>query len=53
MGFTSADYWLIALMSMLVIASLAVFYKPIHAVIVFGAFSDHMSWLLLNTPDLA
>jgi energy-converting hydrogenase B subunit D len=57
MGFTSADYWLIALMSMLVIASLAMYFikNLIHAVIVFGAFSLIMVvvWLLLNTPDLA
>lgn len=57
MGFTSVDYWLIALMSMLVIASLAMYFikNLIHAVIVFGAFSLIMVvvWLLLNTPDLA
>lgn len=57
MGFTSADYWLIALMSILVIASLAMYFikNLIHAVIVFGAFSLIMVvvWLLLNTPDLA
>lgn len=57
MGFTTVDYWLIALMSILVIASLAMYFikNLIHAVIVFGAFSLIMVvvWLLLNTPDLA
>jgi energy-converting hydrogenase B subunit D len=57
MGFTTVDYWLIALMSILVIASLAMYFIKdlIHAVIVFGAFSLIMVvvWLLLNTPDLA
>jgi len=57
MGFTTEDYWLIALMSILVIASLAMYFirNLIHAVIVFGAFSLIMVviWLLLNTPDLA
>ncbi|HOQ08105.1 MAG TPA: DUF4040 domain-containing protein [Clostridiales bacterium] len=57
MIFTADDYWLIALMSILVIASLAMYFikNLIHAVIVFGAFSLIMVviWLLLNTPDLA
>ncbi|NLH97711.1 MAG: DUF4040 domain-containing protein [Clostridiaceae bacterium] len=57
MVFTAEDYWLIALMSILVIASLAMYFIKdlVHAVIVFGAYSLIMVviWLLLNTPDLA
>lgn len=57
MVFTAEDYWLIALMSILVIASLAMYFikNLVHAVIVFGAYSLIMVviWLLLNTPDLA
>ena len=57
MDFIAADYWLIALMSILVVASLAMYFikNLIHAVIVFGAYSLVMVviWLLMNTPDLA
>jgi len=57
MVFTAEDYWLIALMSILVIASLAMYFIKdlVHAVIVFGAYSLIMVviWLLPNTPDLA
>ena len=56
MDFIAADYWLIALMSILVVASLAMYFikNLIHAVIVFGAYSLVMVviWLLMNTPDL-
>ena len=57
MDFIAADYWLRALMSILVVASLAMYFikNLIHAVIVFGAYSLVMVviWLLMNTPDLA
>ena len=57
MDFIAADYWLIAPLSILVVASLAMYFikNLIHAVIVFGAYSLVMVviWLLMNTPDLA
>lgn len=57
MQFTSIDYFIIVLLTTLVIASLAMYFIKdlLHAVIVFGAYSLIVAliWLLMNTPDLA
>lgn len=57
MNFTYVDYWLIALLSILVVASLAMYFIKdlLHAVIVFGIYSIIMAiiWLQMNSPDLA
>lgn len=57
MEFTYVDYFLIVLLSTLVIASLAMYFIKdlLHAVIVFGVYSLIVAliWLLMNTPDLA
>ena len=57
MNFIAADYEIMVLLLILVVASLAMYYikDMMHAVIVFGAYSLMMAlvWLLMNTPDLA
>lgn len=57
MYFEVSDYWLIILLSILVVAALAMYFLKnlMHAVIVFGAYSVTMAliWLVLDTPDLA
>ena len=57
MHFISTDYWIMILLSILVVASLAMlFIKDLmHAVIVYGAYSLIVAliWLQMNTPDLA
>ena len=57
MYFEAFDYWLIALLIILVVAALAMYFLKnlMHAVIVFGAYSVTMVvvWLTMNTPDLA
>ncbi|NLV62055.1 MAG: DUF4040 domain-containing protein [Clostridiaceae bacterium] len=57
MYFEAFDYWLMALMIILVVAALAMYFLKnlMHAVIVFGAYSVTMVlvWLTMNTPDLA
>ncbi|HEY8499509.1 MAG TPA: hydrogenase subunit MbhD domain-containing protein [Clostridia bacterium] len=53
----ASDYWLMALLVMLVVAALAMYFLKnlMHAAIVFGAYSMTMVlvWLTMNTPDLA
>lgn len=57
MYFEASDYWIMVLLLILVVASLAMYFikNLMHAVIVFGAYSLTMAliWLLMNTPDLA
>ena len=57
MHFIVANYWIIVLLFILVIASLAIFFikKLKHAIIIYGAYSLTMAliWLQMNTPDLA
>lgn len=57
MGFIAVDYWIMALLFILVVASLAIFFIKdlIHAVIIYGAYSLTMAliWLQMNSPDLA
>lgn len=57
MYFVAADYVIMVLLLILVVASLAMYYIKdlMHAVIVFGAYTLTMAliWLLMNTPDLA
>jgi uncharacterized MnhB-related membrane protein len=57
MHFIVADFWIIALLLILVIASLAIYFikNLIHAIIIYGAYSLTMAliWLQMNTPDLA
>lgn len=57
MTFVAADYWIMALLLILVVASLAMYFIKdlLHAVIVYGAYSLIMAiiWLQMNTPDLA
>lgn len=57
MGLTGADYGTMALLFMLIVASLAMYFirDLIHAVIVYGAYTLVMAliWLQMNTPDLA
>ena len=57
MSFIAADYEIMVLLLILVVASLAMYFIKdlMHAVIVFGAYSLMMAlvWLLMNTPDLA
>ncbi|NMB26009.1 MAG: DUF4040 domain-containing protein [Firmicutes bacterium] len=57
MGLTSADYGTMAMLLMLIIASLAMYFirDLLHAVIVYGAYTLVMAliWLQMNTPDLA
>lgn len=57
MEFIANDYWIMALLVILVCASLAMYFikNLVHAIIVFGAYSLIITlvWLELNTPDLA
>jgi len=57
MHFIAADYWIIVLLFILVVASLAIYFIKdlLHAVIIYGAYSLIMAliWLQMNTPDLA
>lgn len=57
MDFIAADYWIMVLLFMLVVASLAIYFIKdlLHAVIIYGAYSLTMAliWLQMNTPDLA
>ena len=57
MNFIAADFWIIALLLILVVASLAIYFikNLIHAIIIYGAYSLVMAliWLQMNTSDLA
>jgi len=57
MGFIAVDYWIMALLFILVVASLAIFFIKdlVHAVIIYGVYSLTMAliWLQMNSPDLA
>jgi len=57
MHFLAVDYWIMVLLFMLVVASLAIYFIKdlLHAVIIYGAYSLTMAliWLQMNTPDLA
>lgn len=57
MHFIAADYWIMVLLLILVVASLAIYFIKdlLHAVIVYGAYTLTMAliWLQMNTPDLA
>lgn len=57
MNFVVTDYWIMFLLLILIITSLAMhFIKDLlHAVIVYGAYTLIMAliWLQMNTPDLA
>lgn len=57
MDFIAADYWIMVLLSILIIASLAIYFIKdlLHAVIIYGAYSLTMAliWLQMNSPDLA
>lgn len=57
MGFIVADYWIMILFFILLVASLAMYFLKdlLHAVIVYGAFSLTMAliWLQMNSTDLA
>lgn len=57
MNFIVADYWIMILLFLLIVASLAMYFikNLLHAVIVYGAYGLTMSliWLLMNSPDLA
>lgn len=57
MGFIINDYWIMVLLLMLVVASLAIYFIKdlLHAVIIYGAYTLTMAliWLQMNSPDLA
>jgi len=57
MDLTMADYGNIAMLFILIAASLTVYFirNLLHAVIVYGVFSFIMAviWLQMNSPDLA
>ncbi|HHU92915.1 MAG TPA: DUF4040 domain-containing protein [Halanaerobiaceae bacterium] len=57
MYLTVIDYWTIALLLLLVVISISIYFIKdlLHAVIVYGAYSLIMAliWLQMNTPDLA
>lgn len=57
MNFIAADYWIMVLLLILIITSLAMYFIKdlLHAVIVYGAYTLIMAliWLQMNTPDLA
>ncbi len=57
MNFVAADYWIMMLLLILIITSLAMYFIKdlLHAVIVYGAYTLTMAliWLQMNTPDLA
>ncbi|NLO99373.1 MAG: DUF4040 domain-containing protein [Clostridiaceae bacterium] len=57
MNFVVTDYWIMFLLLILIITSLAMYFIKdlLHAVIVYGAYTLIMAliWLQMNTPDLA
>lgn len=57
MNFVAADYWIMVLLLILIITSLAMYFIKdlLHAVIVYGAYTLTMAliWLQMDTPDLA
>lgn len=57
MDFIINDYWIMVLLSILLVSALAIYFikNLLHAVIVYGAYSLTMAliWLQMNTPDLA
>lgn len=57
MGFIAVDYWIMVLILILIMASLAMYFIKdlLHAVIIYGAYTLTMAliWLHMNTPDLA
>mgnify|MGYP001051364700 FL=1 len=57
MGFTAVDYGTMVMLSILIVASLAMYFirDLLHAVIVYGAYTLIMAliWLQMNTPDIA
>mgnify|MGYP000882029986 FL=1 len=57
MDFIAVHYWIMALLFILVIASLAMYFirDLLHAVIIYGAYSliAALIWLQMNSPDLA
>lgn len=57
MHFIVADFWIMILLIILVVAASAILFikKLKHAIIIYGAFSLTMAliWLQMNSPDLA
>lgn len=57
MDFITVDYWIMVLLTVLLVASLAIYFIKdlLHAVIVYGAYTLIMAliWTQMNTPDLA
>ena len=57
MNFVVVDYWIMILLSILVVASLAIYFIKdlVHAIIIYGAYTLIMAliWLQMNSPDLA
>ena len=57
MHFIAADYWIMVLLFILLVAALGIYFIKdlLHAVIIYGAYSLTMAliWLQMNTPDLA
>ena len=56
MEFIVVDYWIMALLFILVVAALSIYFIKdlIHATIIYGAYSLTMAliWLQMNSPDL-
>ena len=57
MDFLAVDYWIMVLLSILVVAALAIYFIKdlVHAIIIFGAYTLTMAliWLQMDSPDLA
>lgn len=57
MDFVEVDYWIMVLLSVLVVASLAIYFIKdlLHAVVIYGAYTLIIAliWVQMNTPDLA
>ncbi len=57
MHFIPADFWIMILLIILVVAALAILFikKLKHAIIIYGVFSLTMAliWLQMSSPDLA
>ncbi len=57
MDFIEVDYWIMVLLSVLVVASLAIYFIKdlLHAVVIYGAYTLIIAliWIQMNTPDLA
>ena len=57
MDFIVVDYWIMLLLSILLVASLAIYFIKdlLHAVIISGAYTLIIAliWIQMNTPDLA